>query len=305
LTATLSVALVAVGVGLRLVDGSLDLRTGLFVLILAPEAYLPLRNLGSSFHASEEGMEAAGRVFRIIEGTAEAPSSGGVPIPVLLGAEIRIEAVTVHQPGRALDAPFEASLSLRAGEVVAIAGPSGAGKSTLIDVLLGLRNADGGAVSIVAADGVEVPIASLNREAWHRQVAWVPQHPYCFRGTVAENIRLAAPGAADAAVREVLTAVDLADVEPTTSLGEAGAGLSSGQRRRLGVARALLRDAQILILDEPTAGLDAISEEAVLASVRAAARDRNRAVLLVAHRPAALAIADRVVTIRSRSEVQA
>jgi ATP-binding cassette subfamily C protein CydCD len=306
LAATLSVALVAVGVGLRLVDGSLDLRTGLFVLILAPEAYLPLRNLGSSFHASEEGMEAAGRVFGIIEGPTEALSSGGgLPVPILLGAEIRIEAVTVHQPGRALDAPFEASFSLRAGEVVAIAGPSGAGKSTLIDVILGLRKADAGGISIVAADGAPVAVSSLDRAAWHRNVAWVPQHPYCFPGTVAENIRLAAPNATDAAVGEALAAVDLADLEPTTSLGEAGTGLSSGQRRRLGVARALLRDAQILILDEPTAGLDAVSEEAVLASIRAAAHDRNRAVLLVAHRPAALAIADRVVTIESRSEVPA
>jgi ATP-binding cassette subfamily C protein CydCD len=265
-----------------------------------------LRNLGSSFHASEEGMEAAERVFKIIEGTAETlPSAGGLPVPDLLAAEIRIEGVTVHQPGRALDAPFEAGLSLRAGEVVAMAGPSGVGKSTLINVLLGLRAPDGGDVLIVGADGTKVSVSSLDREAWHRQVAWVPQHPYCFPGTVAENIRLAAPNATDAAVREALAAVDLADLDPATSLGEAGSGLSSGQRRRLGVARALLRDAQILILDEPTAGLDAVSEETVLTSVRAAAHDRNRAVLLVAHRPAALAVADRVVTIESRSEVPA
>ncbi|HEX7491454.1 MAG TPA: thiol reductant ABC exporter subunit CydD [Candidatus Limnocylindrales bacterium] len=303
LAATLSVALVAVGVGLRLVDGSLDLRTGLFVLILAPEAYLPLRNLGSSFHASEEGMEAAGRVFRIIEDTTEnLPGIGNARVPDLRGAEIRIDALTVHQHGRALDAPFEASLSLRAGEVVAVAGPSGAGKSTLIDVLLGLRNADEGNVSIVGADGLFVPVSELDREAWHRAVAWVPQHPYCFPGTVAENIRLAAPNATDAAVRGALAAVDLADIDPATPLGEAGAGLSSGQRRRVGVARALLRDAHILILDEPTAGLDAAAEDAVLASVRAAARDRNLAVLLIAHRPSALAIADRVVTIASRSD---
>jgi ATP-binding cassette subfamily C protein CydCD len=268
-------------------------------------------------------MEAAGRVFGIIEGTALGPRRGTpaasvpaapvpvapvpapTPVPDLLAAEIRIEALTVHQPGRALDAPFEASLSLRAGEVVAIAGPSGVGKSTLIDVLLGLRKADLGGVAIIGADGISVSVSSLDRAAWHGNVAWVPQHPYCFPGTVADNIRLAAPQATDAAVREALAAVDLADLEPTTSLGEAGTGLSSGQRRRLGVARALLRDAQILILDEPTAGLDAVSEETVLASVRAAAHERNRTVLLVAHRPAALAIADRVVTIESRSEVPA
>jgi ATP-binding cassette subfamily C protein CydCD len=320
LAATLSVALVAVGVGLRLVDGSLDLHTGLFVLILAPEAYLPLRQLGASFHASEEGMEAAGRVFSIIEGgaggaggAAAAPADRGAaalaapdvaPAPYPTGAALLIDALTVLQPGRALAAPFEASLAVRPGEIVAIAGPSGVGKSTLVDVILGLRRADEGGVSLSTPDGRAVAIEDLDLAEWHRHVAWVPQHPYCFPGTVAENVRLAAADATDAAVRAALASVDLAELDPTSSLGEAGSGLSSGQRRRLGVARALLRDGDFLILDEPTAGLDAASEATVLAAVRSAARDRNRAVLLVAHRPAALAIADRVVTIAARSEEQ-
>jgi ATP-binding cassette subfamily C protein CydCD len=309
LAATLSVALVAVGVGLRLVDGSLDLRTGLFVLILAPEAYLPLRQLGASFHASEEGLEAVGRVFAIIEEPGDGAATGGdvqptrlAAAPDLRGAEIRVDGVSVRQPGRALDAPFEASLVIRPGEVIGIAGPSGAGKSTLIDVLLGLRRTDSGSATLTTAAGQSLAIGALNRESWHRHVAWVPQHPYCFPGTVAENVRLAAPDASDEAVRGALAAVGLTDIDPQSALGEAGSGLSSGQRRRLGVARALLRDSDFLILDEPTAGLDAASEATVLASVRAAARDRNRAVLLVAHRPAALAIADRVVTIAARSE---
>lgn len=320
LAATLSVALVAVGVGLRLVDGSLDLHTGLFVLILAPEAYLPLRQLGASFHASEEGMEAAGRVFSIIEGgaggaggAAAAPADRGAaalaapdvaPAPYPTGAALLIDGLTVLQPGRALAAPFEASLAVRPGEIVAIAGPSGIGKSTLVDVILGLRRADEGGVSLSTPDGRAVAIEDLDLAEWHRHVAWVPQHPYCFPGTVAENVRLAAADATDAAVRAALASVDLAELDPTSSLGEAGSGLSSGQRRRLGVARALLRDGDFLILDEPTAGLDAASEATVLAAVRSAARDRNRAVLLVAHRPAALAIADRVVTIAARSEEQ-
>jgi ATP-binding cassette subfamily C protein CydCD len=311
LAATLSVALVAVGVGLRLVDGQLDLRTGLFVLILAPEAYLPLRQLGASFHASEEGMAAAGRVFSILEnvgggGTERAGSapSGVLPAsaPDVRDTEIRVDRLTVRQPGRALDAPFQASLVVRPGEIVAIAGPSGVGKSTLIDVLLGLRRADAGDVSLATSDGQTVSVGDLDLEAWHRRVAWVPQHPYCFPGTVVENVRLAAPDASDAAVYAALAAVGLAELDPAAVLGESGSGLSSGQRRRLGVARVLLRDSDFLILDEPTAGLDAASEATVLAAVRAAARDRKRAVLLVAHRPAALAIADRVVTIVARSE---
>ena len=314
LAATLSVALVAVGIALRLVDGSLDLRTGLFVLILAPEAYLPLRQLGASFHASEEGLAAAGEVFKIIEpgggGAADrrgaAAGSGiasgqGAVVPDLHRAEIRVERVSVRQPGRALDAPFEASLVVRPGEVLGIAGPSGAGKSTLVDVVLGLRATDEGCVVIATPDGSSVAVAALDRHEWHRRVGWVPQHPFCFPGTVAENVKLAAPNASDAAIQRVLEAVGLGGLDPASRLEEGGSGLSSGQRRCIGVARALLKGGALLILDEPTAGLDAASEATVLEAVRTAAHEQGVAVMLVAHRPAALSIADRVVTIEARS----
>jgi ATP-binding cassette subfamily C protein CydCD len=318
LAATLSVALVAVGVALRLVDGLMDFRTGLFVLILAPEAYIPLRQLGASFHASEEGLAASDRVFEIMglgAGAAPEPARGPAPAeagneprqpepssaPGLRSREMRVEAVTVRQPGRALEAPFDVSFVLSAGEVVAVSGPSGAGKSTLVDVLLGLRSPDSGRVEVATTAGTGVDLAALDREEWHRRVAWVPQHPYSFPGTVAENVKLAAPNASDDDVRAVLAAVGLAELDPATPLAEGGAGVSSGQRRRLGVARALLKGGDFLMLDEPTAGLDAASEATVLAAVRAAARVDGRAVLIVAHRPAALAIADRLVAVASRS----
>jgi ATP-binding cassette subfamily C protein CydCD len=320
LAATLSVALVAVGIGLRLDDGSLDLRTGLFALVLAPEAYLPMRQLGVRFHAAEEGLAAADAAFRVIEAGAPAttpagegaietggagiPASAGAPgrrpVPDLRGAEIRLSNVSVRQPGRDLEAPYAFSAVLRPGEVVALAGSSGVGKTTLIEVLLGLRAADRGRVEIAGARGTCLDLAAVDRDEWHRHVAWVPQQPYCFPGTIAENVRLAAPEASDGDVATALAAVGLADLNPKAALGEGGTGVSSGQRRRIGVARALLRGGDLVLLDEPTAGLDERSEAIVLEAIRQDARRNERMVLLVAHRPAALAIADRVVEVAAR-----
>lgn len=298
--ATLSVALVAVGIGLRLVAGELDLRTGLFVLVLAPEAYLPLRHLGAQFHASEEGREAAGRAFEIIE--TPAPRAGTrTAVPDLRRGELRVEAVSVRQPGRELLAPYRASLVVRAGEVVAVSGPSGAGKTTLLQVIAGLLPPDAGRVWVTDG-GVAVAVDELEPDAWRRRVAWVAQDPYLFAGTLADNVRLGAPDVPDVSVRGALAAVGLGDLDPAMPLGEHGAGLSSGQRRRVAVARAFVRDAPLVLLDEPTAGLDETSERQVLAAVRDLARTDRRAVVVVAHRPAALALADRVVRIDWREE---
>ena len=300
LFATLSVALVAVGIGLRLVAGDLDLRTGLFVLVLAPEAYLPLRQLGAQFHASEEGLGAAERAFAVIE--APAPPSGcRTDVPDLRDGELRVQAVTVRQPGRELLAPYRASLTVRGGEVVALAGSSGAGKTTLLQVIAGLVPPDEGEVQL--SDGARVvPLAEVDPAIWRRQVAWVAQDPYLFAGTVADNVRLGAPDAVATAVRDALAAVGLSELDPATVLAERGAGLSSGQRRRVAIARAFLRDAPLVLLDEPTAGLGEASERLVLAAVRDLARTERRAVLVVAHRPAALALADRVVRLDWRTD---
>ncbi|MFF3542584.1 thiol reductant ABC exporter subunit CydD [Streptomyces platensis] len=290
LLATISVALVAVGIGMRLVHGELDLYTGLMVLVLAPEAYLPLRQVGAQYHAAAEGLSAAEEIFAVLETPLRTP--GTAPAP--RGTALAVEGLVVRHPGRTADSLPATSFEVRPGETVALVGPSGAGKSTLLSALLGFTAPSEGRA---LADGHD--IASLSPESWWQRIAWVPQHPHLFAGTIAENVRLARPDAEDAAVRTALGdagALDFVDALPdgmATRLGESGAGLSAGQRQRLALARAFLADRPILLLDEPTANLDGATEETIVAAVRRLAVGRT--VLLVVHRPALLAVADRVV----------
>ena len=302
--ATLSVALVAVGIGIRLVEGSLDLRTGLFVLVLAPEAYLPLRQLGLHFHASEEGRAAIRQAFELID-TPRQPTGVRADVPDLRRASLRVEDVAVRQPGRDLLAPDGVSFAIEPGEIVGLTGANGAGKSTLLLAILGLLSIDRGAISVVTGqDGPAASIADFDPALWRRQIAWVPQVPFLAAGTLADNIRLIAPEASDAAIRDALDAVGLGRFEPSRLLGEAGLGLSSGERRRVAVARALARDPALLLIDEPTAGLDEESEQVVLSALVRRAREAGTMVILVAHRPAAIAIADREVRLASRVSVE-
>ncbi|WP_267243524.1 thiol reductant ABC exporter subunit CydD [Streptomyces sp. PR69] len=292
LLSTLSVALVAVGVGMRLVHGDLDLYTGLVILILAPEAYLPIRQVGTHYHAAAEGLSAADEIFRVLETEPKRGGTGEVPRRLRL----ELEGVTVRHPGRAEASLDRASLTVEPGETVALVGPSGAGKSTLLDVVLGFTEPDEGRVRVGGAD-----LAGLDPDRWREQIAWVPQRPYLFAGTVAENVRLARPDADAAAVRAALADAGAAEFVAAlpqgldTRIGEDGAGLSAGQRQRLALARAFLADRPLLLLDEPTAALDGATEEAVVEAVRRLARGRT--VLLVVHRPALLAVADRVVAL--------
>ncbi|MDO8389947.1 MAG: thiol reductant ABC exporter subunit CydD [Actinomycetota bacterium] len=294
LIATLAVALVAVGVGLRLVDGGIDLRTGLLVIILAPEAYLPLRQVGARYHAAADGLAAAEQAFTILE--APLPTMGAVAdIPDLRrGGALRIAGVSVAHPGRVGFAPAPTDLSAALGEIVLLVGPSGAGKTTLLSVLLGARAPDSGSVTIVG-DGRELLLADADLTAWRTQLAWVDQTPYLFAGTIADNVRLARPDADDAEVRRALDACGLAAAAADTPVGEAGQALSSGERRRVAMARATLRGAPVLLLDEPTAGLDSETERELLATVSALAV--TSIVIMVSHRPAAIAIADRIVEV--------
>jgi thiol reductant ABC exporter CydD subunit len=292
LLASIAVALVAVGVGLRLVEGTLDLETGLLVLILAPEAYLPLRHIGTHYHASAEGLAAAEDVFSVLESPIP-PTGQRTEVPDLRRAELRAEALTVRHVGRDETAPDRLDLVLRSGELVGVAGPSGSGKTTLLHVLLGLVRPDDGRV-VIAAQGHEVDLAEIDPETWRRQISWVAQDPYVVPGNLADNIRLGAPDTSDQAVGDALRQAGLGDLPLETRVGERGAGLSTGQRRRMALARALVRNTPVLLLDEPTAGLDPATEEEVLATVRSRAAD-GCLVLVVAHRPSVLAAADRVV----------
>ena len=287
LLATLSVALVAVGIGLRLVAGELDLRTALLVLILAPEAYLPLRQVGAHYHASAEGLAAASSAFSVLE--TSAPAGGSLPAPA--GA-IAFEDVVVRY--RDSDA-LRLSTVVAPGSFVALAGPSGSGKSTALNVLLGFASCDAGRVTVGGVD-----LADVDPVSWRSSMAWVPQRPYLFAGTIRANIAL---GLAEVPhISEITRAAVSAGAHDfivdlpygyDTVLGDDGAGLSAGQRQRIALARAFLRDAPVVLLDEPTANLDADAAAPVMAAIRRLAAGRT--VLMAAHRPELIALAGRVV----------
>ncbi|MEU4478529.1 thiol reductant ABC exporter subunit CydD [Micromonospora sp. NPDC023966] len=293
LVATLSVALVAVPVGIRLLGGGITLSTALLVLLLTPEAYLPLRAAGSRFHASMEGLTALDEALTLSAPPEAAVPGGTRPAPGGRG-EIRFEGVTVaYERTTALR---DVTLTIRPGERIAVIGPSGAGKTTLLGLLLGFVTPTAGRVTV---DGVD--LAHVDLDAWRRELAWVPQRAHLFAGSLADNIRLGAPATPDAALAGAVTDAALDEVVAAlpdglgTTLGERGHGLSSGQRQRVALARAFLRDAPLVLLDEPTARLDSASEAIVLAATRRLVAGRTA--LLVAHRPALLEDADRILRV--------
>jgi thiol reductant ABC exporter CydD subunit len=304
LVATIAVALVAVAIGLRLLNGDLGLRTALFALVLAPEAFLPLRRLGANYHASAEGMAAAEQVFAVLEAPV-APAGTRTDCPDPAVADIEIDGLRVAYPGRSEPALDGVCLTLRAGEVLALVGDSGCGKSTLLGVLLGLLAPECGSVRV---GGVE--LGELDLDAWRARLAWVPQRPHLFNASIAENVRVGRRGASEEEVWAAIADAGLTDVVAKlpegleTILGDRGAGLSAGERQRLALARAFLRDAPLLLLDEPTANLDGNTERTLVQSIRRLSRGRT--VVLVAHRPALVAMADRVFSLAAaQAEVAA
>ena len=305
---TLSVAIIAVEIGFRLVAGRLDLFTGLLVLMVAPEVYQPLRQVGFQFHASANGVAAAESVFEVLE--TPVPKRGTLPAPDLRTAGIELDAVSVA--ARGTWAPAGLSATIRPGGLVALIGQSGAGKTTATQILLGLMPADRGQVRIVpdsghAPQGGAVDLSEIDPATWWEQIAWVPQRPTITPGTVLDNV---APGASVGdgvpdELAEAARATGFDEVVATlpqgweTTVGSGGAGLSVGQRQRLALTRALYSTAPLVVMDEPTAHLDAASEAHVLTAVRAL-HASGRTVVVIAHRPALIALAEQAVVVESR-----
>ena len=276
LAASLSVALVAVSIGIRLVDGSLGLGAAMFVLVLAPEAFAPIRQVGADFHAAQDGVEASAAVLDVLDdGTVTTPDAPAAPA----STDLVLQAVTVRRPDVVIG-----PVDLRAtpGTLVVLAGPSGSGKSSIIAAIRGVLAHDG-TVAVPGPEGTTVT----------ERTTWADQRPRMVRGTVAENVALSATGD-DAAVRTALRDAGLG-VDPSLPVGSGGTGLSGGQAQRVAVARALYRARRaatpLVLLDEPTSALDAEAEARVVHALRALADD-GAVVVVASHRPAVVAAAD-------------
>jgi ATP-binding cassette subfamily C protein CydD len=299
---TVSIAMVAVLIGFRLYWGEMDFMHGLFVLLLAPEFYLPLRNMGAQYHARMEAIGAAERIVEILNTPSVETSGNLTTVAGLRQADIRFEAVSFRYPdGR--QAVQDLDLVIRPGETLALVGASGAGKTTLINLLMGFLQPQGGRILVGGT-----PLQDIAPEAWRRHLAWLPQKPQLFPGSVADNIRLGMPRAGSEALHQAAAlaqAGDFIEALPhgwDTLVGEAGQGLSGGQVQRLALARAFLKDAPLVILDEPTANLDLESETRIYAAMRTLAAGRT--LILIAHRLRTVREADRIVVLDNGRIVQ-
>lgn len=305
---TLSVALVAVEVGMRLVFGDISLFHGLAVIMLAPEVFEPLRQVGAQFHASANGVTASKAAFDIIE-EAEAVASPGTDVcPDMARTDIVLDGLGVRARGAWAPAPTSGVIA--PGIVTALCGPSGAGKSTIIACLLADMTPDAGRVllrpSASSSESGESVLSDIDPAAWRRQISWVPQSPTLVPGTILDNMGdLPLDDLNDAAAATGFDDV-LASAPDgwNTVIGSGGVGLSVGQRQRLALTRALAAHSQVVILDEPTAHLDAVSEETVVRAIDVM-RDSGRTVIVIAHRAAMMEAADAVIDVRSAADEEA
>jgi ATP-binding cassette subfamily C protein CydD len=297
LLATLGVAMIAVSIGLRLVFGEISLTAGLTVLLLAPDVYWPLRRIGVEFHAAQDGRAAADKAFALVEDSGN-PAPGTRTVSAR-GAVIVLEELGVA--GRDGLCPHHLSAVIRPGRVTVLTGANGAGKSTTLQVIAGITAATNGGVTV---GGIE--ITELEPTAWWRQVSWLPQRPVLIPGTVADNLDLFGD-LADLENACVSSGFDLVLASLPdgirTVIGSGGVGLSLGQRQRLGLARALGSPAPVLLLDEPTAHLDAATQTRALRAIVERAR-AGATVVVVGHRDDVLAIGDHVIEVAGSGDIQ-
>lgn len=295
-TSGASVAILAVSLAVRMLAGNATLETSLVVLLLAPELYRPLKQLGEQRHAAMEGRAAAERILEILDRPVTSPGSRRSVTPGAAPPTISFHDVRYAYLGAGRPALCDLTLRLPAGSCTALVGPSGGGKSTLVSLLLQFLYPDAGAILVD-----ETPLGEIPTDAWRRRVALVSQRPAIFRGTLEANVRMARP---DASRLDVERAIDLAAARGLVDglrggldaiVGEGGATLSAGEAQRVALARAFLRDAPVLVLDEPTAGLDPDHEEAVAGALRRLRRDRTT--LVIAHRVTTAAAADFVAVV--------
>lgn len=306
LAASISIALVAVQVGIRLIEGMMSFQPGLFMLLLAPEFYLPFRALGQHHHAGMEGSAAASELFKVIDQPVVSASAGKKPKQHMTSQEnktseeftknleIKLHQLEYTYPGQNETAIAGLSCTLPPGQLTAIVGPSGSGKTTFVHLLLGYLRPDRGSINI---NGIS--LEDIDPELWRQQIAYVSQHPHFFNGSILNNLLMAKPHAnmeeiRDAAIQagadEFISGMPL---KYQTPLRDNASRLSGGERQRLALARALLRDAPFLILDEPTSSLDPESEEIV--TVAALNAVKNRTTLVIAHRLRTVRNADNIL----------
>ncbi|MFC1975445.1 thiol reductant ABC exporter subunit CydD [Chloroflexota bacterium] len=294
LVATLSTAIVAVEIGLRLLYGRLIFADALFILILTPEFYIPLRLLGTRFHAGMSGIAAAKRIFEVLDTPLPITTKNLTGLSPSSSFTIRFNNVSYAYDDGQRPALNGVSFTIPPGQKVALVGPSGAGKSTMAHLVLRFIDPQQGIITI---DGT--PLPELDLSAWRTRLAWVPQNPYLFHGSVAENIRLAQP---EASLEQVVQAARLAyaasfiEALPqgyNTLIGERGVRLSGGQAQRLALARAFLKDVPLLILDEATANLDPAHERQIQAAIEQLLQGRTA--LIIAHRLNTITTADQIL----------
>jgi ATP-binding cassette, subfamily C, bacterial CydD len=300
LAATLSVAVIAVEIGIRLLYAQIDFRQAFFLLVIAPEFYLPLRQVGARFHASQNGVSAARRIFEILDQPEPEHSVVTRSIPDLFTSPftIRFESVSFVYPDRTREALRNVSFEIHSGKTVALAGLNGSGKSTLAALLMRFIQPVEG---VIYYNGMD--IQSINIADWRAGMAHLDQQPVLFNDTVRENLLITRPGASDKELNAALKAAQLSTFIATlplgldTALGENAYRFSGGQAQRLGLARAFLKNAPLLVLDEPTSHLDSLLENELDESV--SRLSRGRTCLIIAHRKDTVRRADRVIMLEN------